>query len=411
MRTWQVLSSGRRLGKMAAAACLCVVATAIASPAVAEGDTLTAAVRGYVHAGEVVYVEDSAGEPVVAIDAERHFVPASTLKVFTALLARDHLGLDHRFATEFHLAGGWLVVRGYGDPLLVSEELTTIANELAGRLGTAELVGIAIDDSYFAENLDIPGVGASNNPYDACNSALAVNFNTVNVRRNGDRVVSLEPQTPVTPLVVRVARERGLVGADRISIGHSQSDVRRYAAELIGAKLREAGVRVGDGFAVRRAPDAKPFYVHQSSRTVGEVVASMLQYSNNYIANQLFLAVGAAVEGPPATLAKSVAVARRYVDAHPHLRGLVVTEGSGIARSNRADARALAAVLASFAPQSELLRLEHGVRHKTGTLSDVRSIVGYLRTRRHGTVRFVIAMDGGGHVRRWQVVDLLRKRL
>ena len=54
-----------------------------------------------------------------------------------------------------------------------------------------------------------------------------------------------------------------------------------------------------------------------------------------------------------------------------------------------------------------LLPREKGVPHKTGTLRDVRSMVGYLDSDAFGTVRFVIWMDGSGHQRRWRVVDAL----
>jgi len=380
----------------------------LAAVPAAAGNDLTGEVLTHLRKGEIVYAVDADGAPLVEVGAERAFVPASTLKVFTALLVREYLGLDDRFETEFYLDDDWLVVRGTGDPYLVSEELTAAAAALAARLAGRELAGVAVDDSYFA-SVDVPGVGRSSNPYDARNSAVAVNFNTVHVRRAGGRVVSAEPQTPITPLARAVAVRRGVTGAERVSIGHSAADIRRHAAELIAAKLREAGVRVGDGVEKRAAPSGEPIYVHANSRTIGDVCAAMLEFSSNYVANQLFLAVGAAVEGPPATLAKGAIVARRFIAERPDLEGLVVTEGSGIARTNKATAPALVAVLDRFAPQRELLRVEHGVPHKTGTLREVRSMIGYLDSRSRGTVRFVVWMDGSGHSRRWRVVDAIRR--
>ena len=137
----------------------------------------------------------------------------------------------------------------------------------------------------------------------------------------------------------------------------------------------------------------------------------MLEFSNNYIANQLFLAVGAAAQGPPATVEKSVRTAKRYIAERPDLLGMVVAEGSGISRSNRATPSALASVLARFEQDRMLLPLEDGVPHKTGTLRDVRSLVAYLDSAEHGTVRVVIWMDGSGHQRRWRVLEQLEKSL
>lgn len=108
-------------------------------------------------------------------------VPASTMKILTALAAIRHWGLAHRFHTDFYLGkDGRLWVRGYGDPYLVSEELDRIVAALRTR-GVRKIAGIGLDDSYFDPALTISGRSASNNPYDAPVTALAANFNTVNI--------------------------------------------------------------------------------------------------------------------------------------------------------------------------------------------------------------------------------------
>jgi len=136
-----------------------------------------------------------------------------------------------------------------------------------------------------------------------------------------------------------------------------------------------------------------------------------LIYSNNYVANQVFLAVGLAVHGAPASLEKSRKVARAFVAEHPGLAGLVLVEGSGISYENQATGRALAEALRLFEPHRDLLRQRQGVRHKTGTLKVTKSVAGYLDTRSHGTVRFVISLDGRGSQRRWDIVRLLGEGL
>ena len=358
----------------------------------------------------VVYVLDESGEVLLDLGEGRDFIPASMLKLVTGLLASEYLGLASRFETWFWVQDGLLVVKGHGDPFLVSEELDLVAAALKDRL-PGPLKGIAIDDSYFTDGIVIPGVGGSDNPYDALNSALAVNFNTVNVKLSGGEIVSAEAQTPLTPLARRLAAARGVRGKTRINLSSKPDDVRRYAAELIAAKLRLAGVEVGDAYERRSAPASEPLYKHANSRTVSDSVHALLHYSNNYIANQVFLVIGAREKGAPATLAKSVAVAREYLDKHPRLAGITMTEGSGISYENRATGPALAAALAMFAEHKDLLRAKHGTPSKTGTLTVTKSVAGYLDTKEHGTVRFVVNLDGGGSNRRWQIVDVLRGAL
>ncbi|NPA72878.1 MAG: hypothetical protein GXO35_08630, partial [Gammaproteobacteria bacterium] len=154
------------------------------------------------------------GVPLISHAPDRAFVPASTTKLLTALLALRHWGADYRFKTAFYLTSFGsslnstlktssntpsntkthskspvlpsLVVKGYGDPFLISEEITLMAKELATELasqGIHRLAGIQIDNSYYQATLDMPGAGDSDNPYDAIPSALAANFNTVYIRK------------------------------------------------------------------------------------------------------------------------------------------------------------------------------------------------------------------------------------
>jgi D-alanyl-D-alanine carboxypeptidase/D-alanyl-D-alanine-endopeptidase (penicillin-binding protein 4) len=359
----------------------------------------------------VVLAVDRKGEVLVSIGAERSFIPASILKIPTTLLAAEYLGMDYRFVTEFFLQDGLLVVRGQGDPMLVSEELDLVAVALKPLLAGRELAGVGIDDSYFAADITVPGVGTSDQPYDALNSATAVNFNTVHVVVEGDRIRSAEPQTPITPLARTVARRRGVQGKVRVNLSSSPEDVRRYAAELVAAKLRGAGIAVGDRYEQLQAKAAEPLYRHESSKTVADACSALLYYSNNYIANQVFLAVGAAHSGAPASLSKSIAAFRDFVAKHPDLDGLVMTEGSGISYDNRATASAMISALALFEPHRHRLRSKGGTDNKTGTLTVTRSVAGYLDTSSHGTVRFVISLDGRGSARRWKIIDAMKKAL
>src|SRR3954468_9377011 len=151
----------------------------------------------------LVLVMDEKGSELVAQNADKPFVPASVAKIATAWLALEVLGPDYRFETRFYLDRDQvLYIRGGGDPFLISEELAQLASALVAAIGKQPLRGIVLDASYYPSEIRIPGIEDTDEAYDALNSALAVNFNTIHAIRKGNTVQSAEKQTPITPLAI-----------------------------------------------------------------------------------------------------------------------------------------------------------------------------------------------------------------
>lgn len=152
--------------------------------------------------------ENSKGEILYSYNPNALRTPASTFKVFTSLLALKILGEDFHFKTEIYQDGeGNLKIKGYGDPLLISEVLEPLAGEIAFR--TKSCKQIVLDSSYFKTPLEIPGTGSTANPYDAPVGALCVNFNTVffTCDANG-KLASAEDQTPLIPFAEKIIRSK-----------------------------------------------------------------------------------------------------------------------------------------------------------------------------------------------------------
>src|ERR1700722_8739123 len=231
----------------------------------------------------IVLVVDRDGNELIAQNVDQPFVPASVTKIVTAWLAMETLGGDYRFETRFYLdAKRVLYVRGGGDPFLISEELATLATELVAAVGKQPIAGIVLDAGYYPSNLRIPGIEDDDEPYDALNSALAVNFNTVYAVRSGDKVESGESQTPITPLAISEFRARGPRGKGRISLSQDPAVSLKYAGELIAAFVRRAGGVVSGNVSIGSVPDGlKPVYVHRQSRPLSEILVALLSASNN----------------------------------------------------------------------------------------------------------------------------------
>ena len=361
----------------------------------------------------LVLVMDAAGNELVAQNIDKPFVPASVTKIVTAWLAMEVLGGDYRFETRFYLDDKRkLYVRGGGDPFLISEELAPLATELVAAVGKKPITGIVLDASYYPSNLRIPGIEDTDEAYNALNSALAVNFNTVNAVRSGNKVRSAETQTPITPLAITQFRLRGPNGKGRISLSQDPTVSLQYAGELIAAFIARAGGSVKGKISTGTVPAGlKPVYVHQQSRTLSQILVELLLASNNYIANQIFLEIGAHRLGGSVSLEKSLRVANEMLAAHGLAGAIHLEEGSGISRDNRFTARGLAKVLELFAPHANLLRGRDGGMNKTGSLDGVRTLAGYANTSSHGQVRFVIALTSNDGEMRFRLLRAIESGL
>ncbi len=342
--------------------------------------------------------------------AQHHFIPASTTKLLTALLALRHWGADYRFKTAFSLVEAKvssgretnqtiapiLLVKGYGDPFLVSEELRVIAKNVAERLkkrGIHALSGIQLDTSYYATNLNMPGASDTDNPYDAIPSALAANFNTVYIRKTSSGFESAEPQTPMTLTALEIAQNithfeeapEGLV--KRVNLGEDVQLDQRYFTELLSTFLRNEGITVGSQLSWQTQSERtllashtqSLLYLHENSRTLEDIVRPMMLYSTNFVANQLALNLSAELISGPAD---EHSVAQMYQQSLKTVFGwsdFHIEDGAGLSRKNRLSPRQLIDVLNAFKPWRHLLpEIEQNVFAKSGTLFGVSTLAGYI---------------------------------
>jgi serine-type D-Ala-D-Ala carboxypeptidase/endopeptidase (penicillin-binding protein 4) len=361
----------------------------------------------------LVFVVDAEGNELVAQNIDEPFVPASVTKIVTAWLAMNVLGGDYRFKTRFYLdAKRVLYVRGGGDPFLISEELAPLATGLVAAVGKQPINGIVVDASYYPSTLRIPGIEQTGEAYNALNSALAVNFNTISAVRNGDKVRSAEKQTPITPVAITQFLQRGPNKGGRISLSQDQMVSLQYAGELIAAFIERAGGKVKGKISTGPVPEGlQPIYVHRQSRTLAKILGELLRASNNYVANQVFLEIGGHRLGGPVSLEKSLQVTNEMLAGQGLADDIHLEEGSGISRNNHFTARGLAKVLELFAPHADLLHGHDGGMNKTGTLDGVSTLAGYADTSKHGRVRFVISLASNDDQMRFRLLKAIESEL
>jgi len=406
--------------------------------ALAQAGIPESAAAFYVH-------EIGADRPLLAIGAERPMNPASTIKLVTTYAGLELLGPAYVWVTNAYAGGplrdgvlaGDLVLRGRGDPKLTIESFWLLLRGLRGR-GLREIRGdLVLDRSYFPADESDPAHfdDQPTRPYNTGPDALLVNFKAVRLQFIPDaeaRAVHIvtDPALPQVHVVNNLTLDlkggcgdwMGKVKLD--AQGNSQTArlvfsgafpascgerVRhfsvlshaQYTHALFGELWRELGgtfsgsVRNGTLGSDARLIDGV------QSPTLSEVVRDINKYSNNVMARQLFLTLGAVVAGAPASADKTGRVIRQWLAgkglAFPDL---VLENGSGLSRVERISAKSLGQLLlaAYKSPvMPELIaslplaavdgtmrkRLSGadvaGQAHiKTGTLTGVRAIAGYV---------------------------------
>ena len=145
-------------------------------------------------------IVSDASNSLYQLNADKSFIPASLMKIFTASALLELLSPSFQFTTSFmtknklknSILKGDLYMKGGGDPGFVSESLWNLVNNLK-RTGLKTIEGdLIVDDSRFdtkrkGERLPQP----SHSSYDAPVGALSFNWNTANLYlRPGKKVGS-----------------------------------------------------------------------------------------------------------------------------------------------------------------------------------------------------------------------------
>jgi len=339
-----------------------------------------------------IVLADDRGNILYGQNREKNFVPASILKILTSLAAFHILGQDYRFPTAwfFDEPSEDLYIKGFGDPLFLSEVIQQLCCDIG--LKTKKIHHIILNQTYFSNQIQVPGKGRSLNPYDAPVGALCANFNTIMFKWNPIEggFVSAEPQTPLLSIFHEDIKKTRLKQG-RIVLSEQQrilypGFLMKYFFEknhiLVTGSVLQGPFKALEGEGVFLSPfDTK------------EIVQNLLKYSNNFMANQLLLAMGAKTYGPPATLEKGVKAIQLFSRQVLKFEHLTLSEGSGLSRSNLISPDQMIKVLIAFMPFHSLLNSQGSEFFKTGTLAGIRTRAGYISGKNKRLYPYVIMVN------------------
>ena len=319
---------------------------------------------------------------IISYKPHRINIPASLLKIFLSVAAMDILGTEYKFSTEFYTndAKDFLLV-GSGDPYLISEEIRVIAQNIR-KMGYTNFRSFNIDDSLLQDTL-MPGISASLRNYDTLNGAAVVNFNTMYLHKTKKGVLkSAEEQTPLTPLALTKKTFLKNGEKKRFKFSHNYNETLEYTNQLFQTVFSQENIIFHEKNYKKNNVNEnwQKIYTHYNTRNLIYYLENLLLYSNNYLANQIFLKLGEAYHEKPQSLKKSQEALLDYAQRNfsATKKNFLLEEGSGISRNNKMTCHLLIEILNKFQPHHRILPQDFGVRLKTGTLKGIYNLAGYI---------------------------------
>jgi serine-type D-Ala-D-Ala carboxypeptidase/endopeptidase (penicillin-binding protein 4) len=409
----------------------------------------------------------AAAEPaLIKHRADASVNPASVMKLITTYAALDQLGADFTWKNRVYIDGaleggvlqGSLILRGSGDPKLVLERIEALFAQVQAR-GVREIRGdILLDRRVF----DVPDSNPADfddeplRPYNAAPDGLLINFKSLIFNFLPDAaskrvILRVDPPIARVELPAEIAASYGACGdwraglqadfshPDRIifsgryplACGERVWPVayiapRQYASRVIEAMWRKSGGQLSGQVREEVLPRSARLLHTEPSLPLSEIIADVNKFSNNVMAQQVFLTLSSQLPSPGRT--GSFSASQRNIAAWwkarlPEAAAPVLDNGSGLSRKERASASAINSLLqhAAASPQAAVFANSLGIagvdgtvarmrernaasaaigqaQLKTGSLKDVAAIAGYansLKGQRYSLVAIINHPNAG----------------
>jgi len=343
----------------------------------------------------VVVREINSSAPLIQINAKQAMNPASTMKLLTTYAALELLGPAYTWRTEAYVDGklengvlnGNLIIKGYGNPKINSEQLWLWLHELRNR-GLRDIQGdLVLDHGAFAMQESDPAA-FDNDPGRAYNvgpDALLLNFNAIRLRfipEDGKVNVFTEPALAGITLDNRLTLKSQhncsdwdgnvhvqlagnvirLQGTYPAPCGEHDKPISllphtRYFDAVFRSLWQEMGGTLRGNTRDGSTPASAMLLATQHSQPLSEIIRDINKFSNNVMARQLFLSLSLNKEAPtintpamnmqmgtslpnsilaPASVELSEIAVRNWADKKGFdFSELVLENGAGLSRKER----------------------------------------------------------------------------
>ncbi|MDD8019058.1 MAG: D-alanyl-D-alanine carboxypeptidase/D-alanyl-D-alanine-endopeptidase [Bacteroidota bacterium] len=394
------------------------------------------------------------GEVLYERNSKKLMRPASNLKLLTSSTALCVLGGNFSIPTKILYDGeirdsvliGNLYVKGYGDPDFMPQHFVPLVSEIK-KLGIHKISGNLVGDTtYFDEKRWGVGWMWDDEPsdYSAFNSPLTISRNCVQVnvhagQKIGDTVaVDTDPPTKFVTVenmavtdtsntleisrkldeqinIVTVKGTKKLDTLSRkelVSVRHPEL----YFLTLLKEELNRQQIDISGNIQFSNIP-ATATSIAQHSQPIDSMIIFLNKESDNLSAENTLKILGAEKFGVPGTTEHGISMVKQTMSSFGiDTTKFLMVDGSGVSHYNLVTADMYITLLKEMYKKKELFNLffnslpnagidgtledrmkhtsaENNLHAKTGTISGVSSLSGYVRTAEGEMLAFSIFMQ------------------
>jgi len=397
------------------------------------------------------------GETLYERDSKMLVRPASNMKLITTATALVELGTDFKFKTVMHIDGkinndtlnGNLYVKGFGNPDFTSKDLSRMVEQVKAQ-GIKEIRGNIIGDKSYFDSLywgngwmwdDEPSAFA------AFISPLSINDNCVKVyvkpgKKVGDTVeVRVEPPTAYVTILnqaITVAtdsaanlnvdrrwkeRENTIVVKGQLPINLREQEttisvwnVEMYFLTLLKEELQRQEIKVGGKLMFGVVPTTS-VQIAYHEQPMDSMIINLNKISDNLSAENTLKTIAAEKLGAPGSTKAGIWVVNRFLSSIGiDTTKYYVVDGSGVSHYNLVTPEIYITLLKYMFTNKKFFDLyytslpianidgtlkgrmkgtkaEGNLRAKTGTISGVSTLSGYVETADGEWLAFSIMMQ------------------
>lgn len=404
----------------------------------------------------MVVVDLSTGETLYTKNAKKTFTPASNMKLFSEAAALILFGPGYTFQTKLStdatslnngILNGSLFLHLSGDPSFTQKDLSNLFSKLPD-WGIKEITGNFI---IVSNNRNIkphaPGVNPKDldHSYGAPTTPVVLDENRVTITVNpsatpekhalveyssGKNIFILDNQIKTKTkghcgVGAKITKKNHLLlqgcirkNSQAIQIVIPISKPLNYAKSIIKSQLKSMDIKLDGKVILGKSAKPNLLIAKHSSKPITQLMANTLKYSDNLYADSLFLHTAEKINGAPANWQQAEAVIKKFLEQQTkiNLQNAVLIDGSGLSIHDLVTPEQTIGLLKyihnrfplayeyitalPIAGQDGTLfkrfrkPTQKGLlRAKTGSLTGVMSLSGYLYTSNAHTLAFTIYIN------------------